>query len=529
MKLLRINNTIPIQSDVDLLNESFAFEYDWTNVDSRFTNFNQSYLELSIIVNDQEDTIPEHLTSTEEDENYWGNFITPIYKNGASSQLKLWEVTPGNGVWNDSLGVTYTFNNLLFFTKQKLLKYLLDQLKQLVNIYSLIDSADIEMVYGLPDGSERAIKYHESSLFSSRARKMILLKDIPKYELEKSMYGESLYCPQNELTSFRYLVRHNNESLKIAIPLYLITGLGVDGDCLSLVKHMKILFRTAPIKSMLKNDDIIYTKKFIPSKTSGQIYDKVNEQTIWNTLNISWIDKFILKGANLYLMTYEDVTFNHDELYKTIPTYIQLDYRYDPIKRNTFNINRALPFIPEYVLFYFTEGWDINRVSNIPTPYIWPTYLSCLVGNVQMFPQTEFPTQKYYSNLLLNGCVGDTHELYHDQCPNKSLYSLWADNSNPETSLDYDHWMKHPIYIIPCKSLMNVIPKQGVELNFDCVLDAHNVKYIFKDDSTYFDELGKSSDMIVKHAGYERQVNEEINETHMYTIHMVAVRSSRDI
>ncbi|KAK8800599.1 hypothetical protein WA158_006917 [Blastocystis sp. Blastoise] len=540
MKILRINNPIPIQSDVDLLKQPFTFEYDWTNVDGKFINFNQSYLELTLYNNADPHTIPEHLTNTKTDTDdingvatnlYWGNYLYPVPRVGVNSELVVWKSkADATTAWDKTRRITFTLKNTVLLTQHELICLCLEQLQQDTNTYALIDSTDVEMVYGLPDGSERALKYHETSLYSSRARKMIILKDVPKYELEKSMYGECLYTPKENVNTLKYIIRQENQKLTLAIPLYLISGLGVDGDSLNLVKHMKLTFRTAPLITLLKNNQKLYVQQynqFDNTTQSATASLDLTLPTIWNFFYANFFDSILLKSANIQLMTYQNVNFNQEELYKTIPTYIQIDYRYDLIKNKYFNINRAIPFIPEYILFYFTEDWDVNRISNIPSPYIWPTYLSCLVGDIQMFPQTEFPTQKYHNNVLNNGKVNDALEIYHYNCPNKSLYSLWADNSHPETALNFDNWMKHPIFVIPCKSLMNVSSHQGIELNFDCNLEANKVIKTYSDNSNI--ETDALSGYISKHAGITRTINQEISDTHRYTIHMVAVRSTRDI
>ncbi|KAK8809721.1 hypothetical protein WA158_000664 [Blastocystis sp. Blastoise] len=490
MRILRIKDNIPIQSNTDILSSPYIFQYHWTNVDNTYINFNQSYLDLTVKA-------------------------TVTDKAGPVS------------VYLDETGTSVSF------TYDQLCQYFLDQLVQKANIYSIIDSTDVEMVYTLPDGSDRALKYEENCTHASRGRKMILLKDISKNDLEKSMYGEDLSADTYELNSIRYIRAHPNESIHIAIPLYLISGLGVDGDSLILTKHFNMLFRTSTIESLIDNNMSIYFKNG-GAKLSTQWLHLTDEK---------WFKTFELESATMNLMTYKDIQFQTNELYKTIPTCIQVDYQNTRITSDHFNINRALPFIPEYILFWFTNGYSSTTISNVASPSVWPKYQSCLIGDVQMFPQTEFPTQMYYHNLTTKGHVFNNEETASLSCPNKNLYCLWADNSNPETILKYDEWIKHPIYIIPTKALMNIQSDSGIEMNFDCNLDVHDIEYGHADSSTVpdgytctYNETTKiwtpdtgASYSVASHAGIYKHINTELNEKHPYTLHMIAVRSVRDI
>ena len=149
MRVLRIRDPIPIQIDYDIAYSPYMFEYNWTSVNNTFVNFNQSYLELQV------ETSP--YTTTDKEFRLFGNF---------TKQATV--------------------------TREQLIQYLIRDISQQANTYCIIDSVDVEMVYGLPDGSQRALKYHEPCVHATRGRKMIVLKDASKDELDKSVYAEDL-------------------------------------------------------------------------------------------------------------------------------------------------------------------------------------------------------------------------------------------------------------------------------------------------------------------------------------------------
>lgn len=135
MRVLRIKDPIPIQIDYDIAYYPYQFEYNWTSVNNTFVNFNQSYLELQV--------------------------ETTAY-NDATKKYYLYDEN---------------FDNYYQVTKEQLVKHILTTLEQEANTYCLIDSVDVEMVYGLPDGTQRALKYHEPCVHATRGRKMIVLKE----------------------------------------------------------------------------------------------------------------------------------------------------------------------------------------------------------------------------------------------------------------------------------------------------------------------------------------------------------------
>lgn len=517
MKVLRIKDPIPIQIDYDIAYYPYQFEYNWTSVNNTFVNFNQSYLELQV--------------------------ETTAY-NDATKKYYLYDEN---------------FDNYYQVTKEQLVKHILTTLEQEANTYCLIDSVDVEMVYGLPDGTQRALKYHEPCVHATRGRKMIVLKETSRNDLDKSVYAEDLSIPCDDMCTLRYVRQMAGKTVTIAIPLNLICGLGTDADTLINVKHLKMFFRTATLNSIVECNP---SRIFYPS---GVKTDATDSTFMASTNEVAWFQDFRLKGATMNLMTYQGVQFNSNELYKTIPSYVQIDYQYQKLEDTTFLLNRALPYLPEYILFWFTKGYSSTRVRNDPLPGVWPKYISCLIGNTQMFPQSEFPVQNYGHFLSLSGKPRDNDDTDKPEensysvpmdGPNKLLYSLWADHSHPETKLNFDKWMKYPIFIIPCSALMDVRSNSGVELNMECKLDVnikedYTVSKLVKPDGieattkhttngswaqettvaydepdAYAEEIGYN---LESHNGYVTQFVKTINSSSPLTLHMLAVRTIRDI
>lgn len=490
MRVLRVRDPIPIQINYDILNFPYQFEYDWTSVNNTFVNFNQSYIELEVKTN------PSTVTTK-----------TSIYTD-ATGNVEL--------------------------TTEQLTKFCLEQLKQETNAYALIDSVDVEMVYGLPDGSQRALKYHEPSLHSSLGRKMIIVKETSKNELMKSCYGENLVDDAYNLATFRYIRKNAGKNVTLAIPLYLICGLGTDADTLINVKHLKMFFRMNPLKNLIRN----YTSISYPTGSSSS-------HTYSTKTGHTWFLNTYLTAVNMNLMTYQGVQFNSNELYKTIPSYVQIDYQYQKIVSKQFLVNRALPYLPEYILYWFTKEFAPDHVSNVPEPGIWPTYISCLVGNTQIFPQAEFPTQRFNNNLNKAGAIDMITDNTVIGCPNKLLYNLWADNSHPETLKDYDDWMKNPVFIIPCNALMDVRSNSGIELNMEMQIERNTLDFHFFSNATVQDgniysalgsevspvtsKIETDSYTVNDHHGYFYLHNTTVDNTNPLTLHMIAVRTIRDM
>ena len=520
MRVLRIRDPIPIQIDYDIAYSPYMFEYNWTSVNNTFVNFNQSYLELQV------ETSP--YTTTDTEFRLFGNF---------TEQAKV--------------------------TREQLIQYLIRDISQQANTYCIIDSVDVEMVYGLPDGSQRALKYHEPCVHATRGRKMIVLKDASKDELDKSVYAEDLSTNCANLRTLKYIRMMAGKPVTIAIPLNLICGLGTDADTLINVKHLKMLFRTTTLDNIVecKPTAIEYPTGYPPTYNTDGKVTTAGLQFIGKTSELAWFQDLKLKSVNMNLMTYQNVQFNSNELYKTVPSYVQVDYQYEMLTSNNFLVNRALPYIPEYILFWFTKGFSSSRVRNDPLPGVWPKYISCLLGNTQMFPQTEFPIQNYGHNLAANGKpFGDNTYSYPSGYPNKLLYSMWADHSNPETKLTFEEWMKCPIFLIPCNAMMDVRGNSGIELNMECQLDVnvHEMYYASKMDkpngiladteetkesvtwagaekpseekyNTVSEYKEKPGYTIASHNGYVSKFVTQITEQAPVTLHMLAVRTIRDV
>lgn len=494
MRVLRIRDPVPIQIGYDILNFPYQFEYNWTSVNNTFINFNQSYIEL--VISAEKET---------------GTTTTSVYTSTAGVKS---------------------------LTPEQFIKFNLPTLQQETNIYCMIDSVDVEMVYGLPDGTQRALKYHEPSIHTSLGRKMVILKETSKNELEKSCYGENLTNDAYDLSTLRYIRRNAGNEVTIAIPFNLICGLGTDADTLINVKHLKMFVRMAPLNLLFDNE----TKKITyPAGTQSA-------PTYAQKTGLAWFKGVKLCGVNMNLMTYHGVQFNSNELYKTIPSYVQIDYQYSKIVAKEFLVNRALPFLPEYILIWFTKGFKAKHVSNIPEPGIWPTYISCLVGNTQMFPQTEFPTQKYYNNIGDDGSITTSRDNTVIGCPNKLLYNLWADNSHPETMKNYDEWLRNPVFIIPCNALMDVRSNSGIELNMEMRIEVNVLQKILYKSTTNDGRIAKSFDSstyptvdsskivwasdgydVAAHHGYFNLLKTDVSESEPLTLHMISVRTIRDM
>ena len=61
--------------------------------------------------------------------------------------------------------------------------------KESCNLYSIIDKITIDMMYVSPAGQDISVNYSESSIESSKARKFVILKELSKDEIDKSMYA----------------------------------------------------------------------------------------------------------------------------------------------------------------------------------------------------------------------------------------------------------------------------------------------------------------------------------------------------
>ena len=150
---------------------------------------------------------------------------------------------------------------------------------QICNIYAIIDKITTDLVYVSPTGQDIAVNYSESSIDSSMARKFVILKELSKDEIDKSMYAscEQLYA--REIPTLNYLdknAEHFSNEFQLFIPLMLITGLGTF-DCAIKVKTLKMQFVTNYLKNLITDaTQIVPIAEFHLSKVFmnfRQIYD----------------------------------------------------------------------------------------------------------------------------------------------------------------------------------------------------------------------------------------------------------------
>ncbi|KAK8797474.1 hypothetical protein WA158_005820 [Blastocystis sp. Blastoise] len=410
-RLVRYTEPINIQSGVDLMNSQYAFHFEWTNTDNKFVDFSQSYIDLVVRTSSYVDPDTSH---------------------------RIPEFIEG---WSSYLGTQNKYNNVKWLTPEMFMHEHIDEMNQRANIYSIIDSTEIDMNYVHPSGKEKALKVIDSCIHASRGR----------------------------LNSLRFIRTHPDQDIHIAIPLNLICALGADRDSVVLVQHLKMLFRTSLLTSLVENN------KSIPYR-------------------------------------FADVTKTSDGW---IPA---------PTKWTYFDVK--------------CDGFDFNITPNIASPSIWPEYLSCICGNIQIFPQTEFPTTKYGYDITNKGHCEDDNEPLSIYRPNIALYNIWADNSVLNTAVKYNEWIKHPIYVIPVNNLANVRSNTGMALIFESKLRANKLILNHIDDSILPDfdsynpgitEQGNAIVQVNSHPGLQYTYNTSINKNNPYTLHMLCVRSARDI
>ncbi|KAK8808545.1 hypothetical protein WA158_008446 [Blastocystis sp. Blastoise] len=465
-RLVRYTEPINIQSGVDLMNSQYAFHFEWTNTDNKFVDFSQSYIDLVVRTSSYVDPDTSH---------------------------RIPEFIEG---WSSYLGTQNKYNNVKWLTPEMFMHEHIDEMNQRANIYSIIDSTEIDMNYVHPSGKEKALKVIDSCIHASRGRKMIALKDLDKDIIEKSMYNESLFAPVKGLNSLRFIRTHPDQDIHIAIPLNLICALGADRDSAVLVQHLKMLFRTSLLTSLVENNKSIPYRFADVTKTSD---GWIPAPTKWTYFDVKWFNDFKLISASMTLMTYQNISFQRHELFKSVPSYTQVDY--------------------------FQEK-------------ITDKYLSCICGNIQIFPQTEFPTTKYGYDITNKGHCEDDNEPLSIYRPNIALYNIWADNSVLNTAVKYNEWIKHPIYVIPVNNLANVRSNTGMALIFESKLRANKLILNHIDDSILPDfdsynpgitEQGNAIVQVNSHPGLQYTYNTSINKNNPYTLHMLCVRSARDI
>ena len=148
------------------------------------------------------------------------NSVDSPYIDFSNSYLELWLNATSNGADNMNL----------------------DSTKPVANLYSIIDKITIDMLYVSPTGQDISVNYSESSIESSKARKFVILKELSKDEIDKSMYASCEQLYSTDITSIRFIenvATSTGKQFQIFIPLMLITGLGTF-DCAIKVKTLKM-------------------------------------------------------------------------------------------------------------------------------------------------------------------------------------------------------------------------------------------------------------------------------------------------
>lgn len=377
---------IPISNDQSLLEQPYTFEFLYNSVDSPFIDFSNSYLELWLKVHSQ-----------------GGEFG---YYTGKDADAALTHKP------------AYAISNL----------------------YSIIDKITIDMMYVSPAGQDISVNYSESSIESSRARKFVILKELSKDEIDKSMYAacETLYS--RDMTALKYMHYTTNKEkiFQVFIPLMLITGLGTF-DCAIKVKTLKMQFVTN------------YVKNFIGSS------ERDNTSLIFK--------KFALNKVYINFRQIYDINFGNDPkaLIKCIPNNCQIStYNTQVASSSTavdhnFLVNRSVNFVPDYAMLYFTN----DEKSMIPINNETITTIQFQIGGQNIYSKTDFPI---CFKSITPTASGDS--LYQfKRVPNTMFYNIWRSNSNPQSPLNGDEWYNQPIYLFPISSVVDVNTKSGCEVN----------------------------------------------------------------
>ena len=388
---------IPISNNQDLRSQPYTFEFQYNAVDSPYIDFSNSYLELHI-----------------------------KYKHGERTYLD-----------DENKPVT---TKEPYFSKDD----------QLCNIYAIIDKITTDLVYVSPTGQDIAVNYSESSIDSSMARKFVILKELSKDEIDKSMYAscEQLYA--REIPTLNYLDKNagyfSNE-FQLFIPLMLITGLGTF-DCAIKVKTLKMQFVTN------------YLKKLITDATQ-----------------IVPIAEFHLSKVFMNFRQIYDINFGNDPkaLIKCIPNNCQISTYTKGIviaekEKGNLLVNRSVNFVPDYAMLYFT---DFER-SMIPINTETITTLQFQIGGQNIYSKTDFPIASRYigdEQTESDGNITFTTKPLFKKTPNPMFYNTWRSNSNPQSVLDATEWYKQPVYLFPISSVVDVNTRSGCEVNISMVTE----------------------------------------------------------
>ena len=388
---------IPISNNQDLRSQPYTFEFQYNAVDSPYIDFSNSYLELHI-----------------------------KYKHGTRTYLD-----------DENKPVT---TKEPYFSKDD----------QLCNIYAIIDKITTDLVYVSPTGQDIAVNYSESSIDSSMARKFVILKELSKDEIDKSMYAscEQLYA--REISTLNYLDKNagyfSNE-FQLFIPLMLITGLGTF-DCAIKVKTLKMQFVTNYLKNLITD-----ATQIVP------------------------IAEFHLSKVFMNFRQIYDINFGNDPkaLIKCIPNNCQISTYTKSLtiaakKGGDLLVNRSVNFVPDYAMLYFT---DFER-SMIPINTETITTLQFQIGGQNIYSKTDFPIASRYigdEQTESNGNITFTTIPLFKKTPNPMFYNTWRSNSNPQSVLDATEWYKQPVYLFPISSVVDVNTRSGCEVNISMVTE----------------------------------------------------------
>ena len=388
---------IPISNNQDLRSQPYTFEFQYNAVDSPYIDFSNSYLELHI-----------------------------KYKHGTRTYL------------DDENKPVATAEP--YFSKDD----------QLCNIYAIIDKITTDLVYVSPTGQDIAVNYSESSIDSSMARKFVILKELSKDEIDKSMYAscEQLYA--REIPTLNHLCLNApkaDNQFQLFIPLMLITGLGTF-DCAIKVKTLKMQFVTNYLKNL-----------------------------ITDATQIAPIAEFHLSKVFMNFRQIYDINFGNDPkaLIKCIPNNCQISTYTKGIaiaggEKGDLLVNRSVNFVPDYAMLYFT---DFER-SMIPINTETITTLQFQIGGQNIYSKTDFPIASRYigdEQTESNGNITFTTIPLFKKSPNPMFYNTWRSNSNPQSVLDATEWYKQPVYLFPISSVVDVNTRSGCEVNISLVTE----------------------------------------------------------
>ena len=388
---------IPISNNQDLRSQPYTFEFQYNAVDSPYIDFSNSYLELHI-----------------------------KYKHGTRTYLD-----------DENKPVT---TKEPYFSKDD----------QLCNIYAIIDKITTDLVYVSPTGQDIAVNYSESSIDSSMARKFVILKELSKDEIDKSMYAscEQLYA--REIPTLQLLDINSanmNNDYQLFIPLMLITGLGTF-DCAIKVKTLKMQFVTNYLKNLITD-----ATQIVP------------------------IAEFHLSKVFMNFRQIYDINFGNDPkaLIKCIPNNCQISTYTKGIviaggEKGNLLVNRSVNFVPDYAMLYFT---DFER-SMIPINTETITTLQFQIGGQNIYSKTDFPIASRYigdEQTESNGNITFTTIPLFKKTPNPMFYNTWRSNSNPQSVLDATEWYKQPVYLFPISSVVDVNTRSGCEVNISMVTE----------------------------------------------------------